>query len=228
MYRVAVGALFLVGLQAQVLGVRSVVATGNASVFAAPDQLAINASVNTTGASAQDAASKNADLVTSLLAALQQLIGTGGDAKTGGYFITPEYRYPSGGGTPTITGYTASSTIIVTLRVLVLAGPVIDAFAKSGASSVGGLSFSLNDPEPQRVQALRLATQQARAHAEAMANGAGRMVGAVVSLQEGSYVRVQPIFSNTPSGAAGASATTPVQPGLIEVQASVTLTADLN
>ncbi|PYT12461.1 MAG: hypothetical protein DMG59_23325, partial [Acidobacteria bacterium] len=104
-------------------------------------------------------------------------------------------------------------------------GPVIDAATEAGATSIGGLRFSLRDPEPQRLQALRLATLQAKSHAEAMASGLGGKVGAVISLEEGNAVRVQQLVA---SAGAAASTPTPVEPGLIEVQATVVLQAELN
>ena len=206
---------------------RNVTAIGSASVFASPDQVAISVTVSTLGTSAQDAASKNADRVNTLLGALQKLIDGNGELKTTSYYISPNYLYPSNGGTPTITGYTANSTVEATLRQISLAGPVIDTSAQSGATTISGLSFSLRDSELQRLQALKMATQQARAHADAMASAAGRTLGAVSFLQEGAVVRMLPINTLAPVGAGGAGAT-PVQSGLIEVQAAVTLTADLN
>ena len=108
-----------------------------------------------------------------------------------------------------------------------LAGPAIDTSVANGATSVGGISFSIKDSEPQRRQALSMATAQALAHANAMAIGTGRTVGAVLSMQEGTTSQVFPIGIAGGAGA-GAATPTPVQPGLIQVQANVTVTAELN
>jgi uncharacterized protein YggE len=201
-------------------------ATGQASVFAPPDQVKVDASVVTQGSTAQEAASRNSDQVDVVLAALRKLLGSGADIKTINYAVVPNYKYPQGGGTPTLTGYTASVTVEVTLGAVSMTGPIIDTATQAGATSIGGLRFSLKDPEPQRLQALRLATLQAKSHAEAMASGLGGKVGAVISLEEGAAAfRVQPVVVST-SAAAGTP--TPVEPGLIEVQASVVLQAELN
>ena len=200
-------------------------ATGQASVFAPPDQVKVDASVVTQGSTAQEAASRNADQVDVVLAALRKLLGSGADIKTINYAVVPNYKYPTGGGTPTLTGYTASVTVEVTLGAVSMTGPVIDTATEAGATSIGGLRFSLKDPEPQRLQALRLATLQAKSHAEAMASGLGGKVGALISLEEGTAVRVQPLVA---SASATAGTPTPVEPGLIQVQASVVLQAELN
>src|SRR6266404_352918 len=156
------------GLNAQLPARRPTVhAVGNASVFVAPDQVIIDATVTTIGQTAQDTASQNATQVAAVVAALTQLLGASADIKTVNYFIGPNYQYPPNGGTPTLTGYTASNTVEVKLNDIALAGTAIDKVIQAGATTVGGLRFALKDPEPSRQQALRLATLQARTHAEA-------------------------------------------------------------
>jgi uncharacterized protein YggE len=218
-------ALLSFALHAQVSTRMFVQAAGSATVSAAADQAMIDATVSTVGVSAQDAATKNATQVTALLAALGQLLGSGANLTTVNYYISPNYQNTPAGGT-TINGYTANSTVAMTLNVISLAGPAIDTAVANGATSVGGINFSLKDPDTPHRQALGLATAQALAHANAMATGAGHTVGAVLSVQEGTPAQVV-----VPVGiAAGASAatTTPVQPGLIQIQANVTLTAELD
>lgn len=210
---------------AQIAGRRpSVRAVGQASVFVPPDQVKVDASIVTQGVSAQDAASQNSVQVAAVIAALSKVLGPSADIKTVNYFVGPVYKYPAGGGPATIAGYTASMTVEVTLGTISMTGLVIDTATQAGATSIGSLQFSLKDPEPARLQALRMASMQAKSHADAIAGGLGRTVGAAISLQEGSAVSVQPMAAGT----AGAPATaTTVQPGLIEVQASVVLEAEL-
>jgi uncharacterized protein len=219
-------ALLSFGLHAQTARSPFVQAAGTATVSAAADQATIDVTVSTVGTSAQDAASKNATIVTALLAALNQLLGSNANLTTVNYYISPNYQNSPGNNAPSISGYTANSTVEMTLSVITLAGPAIDASVANGATTVGGINFSLKDPDTAHRQALGLATMQALAHASAMASNAGHTVGAVLSVQEGTTSQVTPL--SVPGVAAGSSAaTTPVQPGLIQVQASVTLTAAL-
>ena len=203
----------------------SVLAAGQASVFAFPDQVRVDATVTTQGKTAQEAASLNAGQVAGVTSALGQLLGPNADIKTINYFVGPNYQYPPNGGTPILTGYTASNTIEVTLGAISMTGAVIDTAAQSGATSVGGLRFTLKDSEPQRLQALQLATLQAKSHADAMANALGGKAGPVISVQEGAQLRPVPLVA-----VAGDARSTPtaIQPGMIEVQASVVLEAQLN
>jgi uncharacterized protein YggE len=215
-------------LEAQVTTRHATVrAAGQASVFVAPDQVKIDISVVTQGATAQEATSKNASQSDGVLGALRKLLGQGADIKTINYSVTPNYKYPQGGGNPALTGYTATNTVEVTLSSTSSTGAVLDTASDAGATSIGGLSFSIKDPDPPRRQALRQAVQQAKSHADAMASGLGNVVGAVTSLEEGSAVRVVPIVTTNTLAGAGTPTTT-VQPGLIEVQANVVLEAELN
>ena len=211
-------------LQAQLITRPFVQAAGSATVSAPPDQATIDASVSTTGPSAQGAAATNANVVSGLIAALGKLLGASATINTTSYSVYPNYQSTSANAPPTVVGYTASSTVEVTLSNLTQAGAVIDTAVANGATSLGGFSFSLKNPEPQREQALQLATQQAMAHANAMATGAGHTVGTIRSVEEGTIIQISPI--SAPGATAGVS--TPVQPGTIQVQENVTITADLN
>ena len=198
-------------------------ATGQATVYVAPDQVKVDATVVTQGKSAQDAAGANATQVAAVVAALTKLLGQGADITTVNYSIGPVYTYPPNA-PPVITGYSASLTVETTLGNIAMTGAVIDAAIQAGVTSVGSLQFSLKDPEPSRQQALRAAAVQAGGHATAMAGALGRTVGAIVSLQEGSGANIQPIVL----GVQTPGAATSITPGLIQVQATVVLQAQLN
>jgi uncharacterized protein YggE len=219
------GILFITSAQAQVARRPPFVsATGRASVFATPDQVKIDATVTADGMTAQAATAQNATVMNALLAALRNVIGPSGDIKTINFNVYPVYRNaPSQA--PMITGYSASNTVEVTLTGTSLIGPVIDTASQNGATSIGSLQFSLKDSDPARVQALKLATQQAKGHADSMAAGMGKVVGNIISIQESAGTPA-PIYYSLAPGAAGASTT--VMPGTLEIQATVVLEAELN
>ena len=219
------GLALCAGLRAQLLTRPSVQAAGSATVSVPPDQATLEVTVTTNGSSAQDAATKNANQVSTLITALTNLLGANATITTASYSVYPVYQSTVINTPATITGYAANSIVQIVLSNLTQAGAAIDTSVANGATSIGGISFSLKNPEPQREQALQMATQQAMAHATSMATASGHTVGAIRSLQEGSIIQVSPIV-----GVAGtaASASTSVQPAQIQVQETVTLTADLN
>jgi uncharacterized protein YggE len=196
-------------------------ATGQATVSVPPDQAKVDVTATAQGATAQAAASKDADQVTSVLGALTKLLGAGADIKTVNYFVGANYNNSG----QTIVGYTASSTLEITLSTLSLAGTVIDTAVGAGATQVGGVQFSLQNSDSAHQQALKTATLQAMAHATAMASALAHTVGPIVSLAEAGAPT--PIYAVGVSNAPGAT-TTPVVPGLVQVQATVNLVAELD
>ncbi len=195
-------------------------AVGQGNVSVQPDQARIDFGVVTTSGTAQDAAARNATQVNTLIAALQALLGSTGNIQTIGYSLNPNYNYPPGGN-PVLTGYTASNTIEVSAGDLSMVGAIIDTGVQAGATNVQSLQFTLKNPEPVRQQALKLATAQAKAHADAMASGAGLHTGAVHSIEEGASTSITPVLA-TPG-----AASTPILPGLVYIQATVTIEVDL-
>jgi uncharacterized protein YggE len=193
---------------------------GQGSVSVKPDLAQIDFGVVTTATTAQTAAAQNAAQVSALLAALQTLLGSTGNIQTIGYSLSPNYNYPPGGN-PVLTGYTASNTIQVSASDLSMVGTIIDTGVQAGATTVQSLQFTLQNPDPVVQQALKLATTQAKAHADAMASGVGMHSGAVRSIQENVSTNVSPVVA-TPG-----ATTTPVLPGLVNIQATVTLEVDL-
>ena len=199
----------------------TVAATGQASIFVPPDQAKIDITMTASGPNASAASTKDATQVTAVLGALTKLLGTGANIKTVNYFVGPVYNNSGS----IITSYSASSTLEVTLTNLSLAGTVIDTAIGAGATSVGDVQFSLQNSDPAHNQALSAATLQAMAHASAMATALGRMVGAVISVQEAGSTPTLGLLT----GVTGApSNTTTVVPGLLQVQVSVNLQAELN
>jgi uncharacterized protein YggE len=208
-------------LYAQVGPRRAVVrASGEGVVSVRPDQVKVRISVNSIAKSAQEAAEANANETTKVMGALRQGLGTGAELRTVGYSLGPWYNSELRRN----DGFIASNSLEVTISDLALAGRAIDIAASAGVTSIGGVSFGLKDPQPARLQALRQATLQARQNAEAIASGLGKNVGTVLVAEEGSSVRVTTIDGRL---GAGAAATTPVEPGNVDVRASVAIEAEL-
>lgn len=212
--------------QTQVVARKPLVrAFGEASITSVPDQAKISFAVDTRAATAQEAAAQNATISSAVITALQGVIGTNGDVQTAGYSLTAIYTYPPNGGQGTLSGFLASNTLQATLNNLAVVGRLIDSGIQAGANRVQSLTFLLKDPEPVRLQALKLAATKAKGRADAMASGAGMRAGAVLSIVEGA--------DSTPvvyrdAAVAGASAATPVVPGGVITTATVTIEYELN
>ena len=106
---------------------------------------------------------------------------------------------------------------------MAIPGRLIDTAVQAGATTAGGLSFQLKDPQPARNAALKLASQQALASADAMAGGIKGRIGAVVSISESAAA--VPVVGVLTAGAA--ATTTPIETGMVQIRAVVVLEAAL-
>ena len=197
----------------------SVRASGEGTVSAQPDLVRLSLTITTTANTAQEAADQNATAVQAVTSRVKALLGTNGETRTTGYSVNPNYRsIPTGG--QALTGFSASNTLEATAFDLNLAGKIVDAAVQSGATSVGGLRFGLKESEPQRREALKRATQVAKANANAIAEGLGIRLGSILAANEGFTVS---LFNPSDARASLAGAATTFENGLVEVRATVTL-----
>ena len=199
----------------------SVEAQADAVVQVKPDLAKLDVGVVTQAATAQAAASQNASQLEATLTKLRAALGAAGEIRTQGYSLQPNYQYPRGGGQPSIDGYTASNTVEVTTTDLAALGKLIDTATAGGANRVQGVQFLVKNQAPARAEALRQAVREARANAEAMAEAMGMKLGRVLEVQQGAPAPIRPLVRE--AAALAVAAPTPVQPGTVEVRATVTV-----
>lgn len=195
-------------------------ASGSANLSVKPDQALLQLAVVTTAATANDASTQNASQVTAVLAALTGVLGASANIQTLSYTLQPNYNYPPNG-QQMLTGYTATNTVQATILDLSVIGKVIDAGIAAGANRVQGLLFGLQNDQPQRTQALKMAAVQAKANADAMASGLGLTTGAVILVSQGATSTPSPLVLT--GVVSGAQAPTPIENGVVNVQATVTI-----
>ena len=196
----------------------SIQASGSATINVIPDQAQLSVGVVTQGATADQAGQLNAAQSTTVQNALKSVLGTSGTIRTTGYSVYPRY---SNSPASTIIGYTASNTIEVTTTNLSIIGTLIDTANQAGASTVSGVTFGLQNPDPFLNQALTTATKQALGHAAAIASGLGVKTGAVLSASEAAQ------YTPVIAGAAPTASQTPIQTGTVGVSASVSVSLAL-
>jgi uncharacterized protein len=203
----------------------SIRVNAEATVTAKPDQAQIDIGVVTQSKTAQAAASQNAQQLDQVIAELRKALGQAAEIKTVGYSISPEYRYDSG--QSIIVGYTARNTVQVKLSDLTQVGKVIDIATGTGANSIQRLLFTLKDEQEVKAQALRMAAKKAKAQADAIASALGLNIVRILLAEEVSPVRVQPLQEMAMVRADVGSAPTPVEPGTIEVSATIRLIVEI-
>ena len=128
---------------------------------------------------------------------------------------------------PRITGYRASNVVSVEVAELARIGEIIDAGIEAGANQLQGVSFSLRNNAPASTQAMRLAVEEARGQAEAVADAMGMRIVRVREVIAGGYDVRPPMPYAGARFAAADMAETSVQPGQVDVTASVTVTYEI-
>jgi uncharacterized protein len=148
---------------------------------------------------------------------------TGPDAATTGLAVHAEQEWAEGRGAR-VTGYRSEHQLLVVLRDLAAAGRLLGDALVSGGDDVrlDGVSFVVEDDRPLRDRARDAAWQDARARAEQLAGLAGRTLGDVVTVCEGSAVvpfEPMPRMRAMAADAAGVA----VQPGGVDVVITLTV-----
>lgn len=217
------------GASTNLKGLTRVTVSGAATVQAQPDTAILMIAVVTQNASASEAQAENASKTEAVVRAVKAAAGAGAEVKTSGYSLQPQYVYKEGQ-TPTISGYTARNSVVVTTGELNRVGGVIDAASRAGANTVDNLSFTLRRDLPARTQALTEATRDALGKAQAMAGALGGRVVRVLEVQEGGTVSRPPIIYTKQadySRTMAADVATPVEVGSLDIRSEVQLVAEI-
>ena len=228
MTRIAVAACFLLipvlsRAQAPVPPTETpaIVVVGEAVVQAVPDRAWITVGAESRASSAREAQRRNTDLMTPVLEKLRSA-GLPPDAiRTIGYDVQYEWDFVNNRRVG--RGYVARNTVELRIDNVERVGEFLEIAAGSGATSLGGVRFDLKDRSQVQRNALRLAVEDARAKAQAVAAAAGRTIDRITRIEEQpTSGGPQPMFRTAMAEAGSAP---PISTGQIEVSAVVRLTA---
>ncbi len=205
--------------------VRTIEVDGSGETRTSPDTADLDLAIETQAKTAEEAANRNAALAAKVIDALKSKLDSKGKITTGGYSLNPEYDQRASE-KPRIIGYTAQNTVTVNTGALDLVGPLIDSAIAAGANRVNSLNFSVKDDTKARIEAIAIATRDARAQAQALASALGVKLGKVLKATTLSQARPIPIAMGRAMGYS-ASGATPVEPGEVTVAATVSLTFEI-
>lgn len=163
---------------------RRLTVQGSGEAAAAPDLAEITLGVTERAASAAEAMEAVSGVAGRILSRLEGLGVEARDVQTSDLSLHPVHGEGAPGATPEVTGYEASNRVTVRVRKLDELGAVLAAVLEDGANSLGGLRFSVADPDPLLDEARRAAVADARAKAELYAEAAGVTLGPLLSIDE--------------------------------------------
>jgi hypothetical protein len=104
------------------------------------------------------------------------------DIKTINYSIYPDYDWIDG--ERFLKGYRVSQNVQIKIRETENAGEILALAGQLGLKTVGGLSFTIDEPEEYKQEARKKALQNAKEKAEELAEVAGVKLGKIVSFSE--------------------------------------------
>lgn len=172
---------------------RTAFVTGSATESVTPDMVTVQFGVDTEAKTAKDAISSNAQMMSTVVNAVQNIGITTDEISTAGFSIYPVYNdsvpdLATGMHKSVLTGYQASNTLYVKTTKLSLAGSIVDAAVGAGANRVDNISFSLSPGKQQSMQddMLGQAVLNAKSRAEKALDPLGQKIIGVkmVSLSE--------------------------------------------
>ena len=109
------------------------------------------------------------------------------DIKTTNYYLQTIYEYPEASGKAILVGYELSQNVNVKVRNILKVGEVINEATRAGANQVGGINFSIDEPEKLKAIALEKGIQNAKMKAKGISKITGVKLGEIVNVYEYDY-----------------------------------------
>lgn len=213
--------------QAQSIGVpgmRQVTVVGQGEVRITPDLATVQLGVESAAPTVQEALAQNTAQAQAIIDQIKTLGVADKDIQTSSFNIYANYSNEG----RTITGYTVSNIVMVTIRDLQQAGDLLDRVVQVGANRVYGISFGLSDPSAAQAQARDAAMADARARADQYARAGSAALGSVLVITENlGSGPIVPVAAAMRGEGAQAGAPVPVQAGEQLITAQVQVTYEL-
>ncbi len=219
--------------------------SGEGRAYLKPDVAMVSFGVTSEAVKSQDAVNKNNEKMNAVIAAIKGLGVQDKDIQTTLYNLNPTYGYTRGGvipmdaksatvsspmyypvpGSPVVTGYSLEQQVSVKIRNFDNINAILDKATSAGATNVGQLSFTADNPEMARSQAREEAIKNAKEKLNTIAKQSGLRIGKLVNVSEGYNNYPQPMYASSMAKDASVESVAPqIQTGQQEVSSTVTLT----
>lgn len=183
---VAIGGFFYVigqQLASDSVSVPTISASGVGKEYIAPDIAELNFGV-TTGR--QRTAEAAINVLKERMDAIITSAKTSGiadkDMQTQSLWLNPTYDWIDG--RQTNPAFEATQNLVVKVRDIAKVGDILTAATRAGANQIGGVNFTVDNPDATREKARQVAIQKAKEQAQKLANELGVSLGALQSYSE--------------------------------------------
>jgi uncharacterized protein len=196
---------------------RVMTVTGIGNLLITPDTVQIQLEVRTENQQLSLAQQENADLMSQVIESLLELGIDREDIQTVSYIISPQYDYVEG--RQVFRGYEVTNSINVKIKNIEQTGTIIDTAVRNGVNQVSNIRFTVENEQIPYQEALSLALKNALAKAQTIANTIqSNLDPRPIKIVE--TMREEPILFRS-FAANELSATTPIEPGQINIKAIV-------
>lgn len=197
------------------------------TVAADPDIATLSAGVTTIALNAVDALEENSENMDAVIARLEALGIDERDIQTTGVNVNPQYDYDPPSQQQIFRGYRVTNRVSVKLREVARTGRVLDELVAAGATDIGGISWSIDDPSAAQDQARATALETARERALSMAQGAGYAGIRLLEISENiSSSRPMPMLEMAEASAVR-NESAPIRPGQVRTGVTISVTYEM-
>ena len=203
---------------------RTITVTGTGRVPVRPDIADLRLGVTITESTVDGARAASAKAQNGVTSKLKALGIEARDLQTSIVSVNPQYDYSEQSAPPRLVGYQFTNLVAATVRDIDKVGDAIDGALGAGATSIDQISFRVADQSAAESAAREAAVADARARAETLAAAAGVEIAGVAAIAEGGGGPIPYPRTYERMAMAAKDAGTPVEAGMNEVTATVTIT----
>ncbi|MBI2623622.1 MAG: SIMPL domain-containing protein [Candidatus Liptonbacteria bacterium] len=211
--------------------VRTIAVSAEGKTLAAPDIAELSFSVVSQGKNPDELSESNNQKMNAVAKFVKGEGIAEEDMKTTAYSLAPDYRYDRTLQRNFITGYTLTQTLTIKVRNLEKVATVIAGLTPLGVNQIGGVNFTVENPERYLREAREDAFRKAEAKAREIAGAAGVVLGNVITASEysqGPIPYYAAVAEKVGLGAGPAAPVVPsIQPGTNEVKLNVNVTYEI-
>lgn len=200
---------------------RSVETTGTAQMTVSPDKAVVYAQIQTNGTTADQAKDANSEIQAEVLSALKKIGVEEKDIETENYNIYQNCEWTEKG--QKCSGFIASNSLKINIKNFSITGKAVDAVVDNGAL-VSYINFELSTAKSNEYKALvlKMASEDAKIKADAVAAGQGRKVGKLVSISASEYnYYPYPLYRAEGAVSLKEAVATSIQPKNLDISATV-------
>lgn len=198
--------------------------TGTGTVKLEPDIVSINIGIQSRSPDAGEALKENTQKAQGIINTLLEMGVESKDIQTRNFNIyqQQENRFPEEE-TQTTPTYVIENTVAITVREIDALGEILTKVVDGGANSINSIRFDVEDRDAAAVEARKLAIEDAKEQAAAIAETAGVNLGPIQSIDVQSSSAIMPRAAYAMEDAVGGG-NVPISGGTMSIEVSVNIT----